>query len=405
MISLDKVSTKSLRNRSFFYADYMLILSVVVLAGLGIVMVASSSMAVSDQQLGDPFYYTKRQTFYVIAGGLFAYLITKVRMEYWHKAGIPLILCALLLLVLVLLPGIGKSVNGATRWIDFGVLNIQVSEPARLFLLIYLAGYLVRRDEEVRQSIWGFLKPMLVFSSAVALILIQPDFGGSAVLLLTALGTMFIAGVQLVQFLFFMLSVGGVFVLLAVSSPYRLQRLTTFLDPWADPFNSGFQLTQSLIAFGSGGVKGAGLGVSVQKLFYLPEAHNDFLFAILAEELGLIGVLSVLVIFTVLIVRGFRISTLAERAGSLFGAYLAFSITLWFSLQAVINIGVNMGILPTKGLTLLFMSSGGSSLFVASIAVGILLRIYHESCCPSVIRRSSPRVSISPMNMDKGVAE
>lgn len=394
--------TKIRQYGNYFCADYILILSAIILTGLGIIMVTSSSIAIADRQLGDPFYYAKRQSFYAFVGIFITYLVTHIRMEYWQKAGMPLIMFALLLLALVLVPGIGRSVNGSMRWMDLGVLSIQVSEPARLFLLVYLAGYLVRRNEEVRQRVWGFLKPMIVFGSAVALILIQPDFGSSAVLLLTALGTMFVAGVRLFQFLVFMLSVGGIFFLLAISSPYRLQRLTTFLDPWADPFDSGFQLTQSLIAFGSGGAKGVGLGSSVQKLFYLPEAHNDFLFAILAEELGLIGVLLVLSIFTVLIIRGFRISTLSERAGGFFGAYLAFSITLWLALQTAINIGVSMGVLPTKGLTLPLMSSGGSSLLVISVAIGILLRIYHESRRSNVIRRTEIRKSSTLSVADEG---
>lgn len=358
--------------------DVILLLSVLFLLCIGLVMVTSASIDISDKQLGDPFYYAKRHLVYLLFGVAAAGLVSRIRLVYWEKSGAMLALGALFLLVLVLIPGMGRTVNGATRWLDLGVIGLQVAEFARLFLLIYLAGYLVRRGQEVRSSIAGFIKPLVVLGAACLLILVQPDFGSAVVLLLTALGVMFLAGVRLWQFSALLISMMVLLTLLAISSPYRMQRLTTFLNPWADPFNTGFQLTQSLIAFGSGGWAGVGLGGSVQKLFYLPEAHNDFLLAILGEELGLLGVWVVLVLFALLVWRGMVIGFTAEKHGFKFGAYLAYGLTLWIAIQAMINTGVSMGLLPTKGLTLPLVSAGGSSLLVMCLGIGLLLRVHLE---------------------------
>lgn len=358
--------------------DKGLLISALLLLVIGIVMVASASMGIADRQYGDPMFYVRRHMLYVGLGVVLAILMQRIRLVHWEKSGAMMILFAFFLLVIVLVPGLGRTVNGATRWLELGFTGLQASEPARLLLLIYMAGYLVRRGEEVRRSFQGFLKPTLLLGLACLLILIEPDFGSAAVLLTTALGMMYLAGVRLWQFILLLLCTGFVFAFLAVSSPYRLQRLTAFLDPWSDPFNTGFQLTQSLIAFGSGGWTGVGLGRSVQKLFYLPEAHNDFLFAILAEELGLIGVLFVLCLIGILIWRSFSIAALAERAGHCFAAYLAYGLALWFAIQSMINIGVNMGVLPTKGLTLPLVSAGGSSMLVMCAAIGLLMRIHLE---------------------------
>jgi cell division protein FtsW len=358
--------------------DRSLIICSLMLLAIGIVMVASASMGIADRQAGDPLSFVRRHAMYVGLGIVLAIILQRIRLMHWEKSGAAMVLFALFLLVLVLIPGLGRTVNGATRWLDLGFVSLQVSEPARLLLIMYLAGYLVRRGEEVRRSFQGFLKPIFLLGLACLLILVEPDFGSAVVLLMTALGMMYLAGVRLWQFATLLLCAGSAVVLLAVSTPYRLQRLTTFLDPWSDPFNTGFQLTQSLIAFGSGGWSGVGLGRSVQKLFYLPEAHNDFLFAILAEELGLFGVLTVLILFAVLIWRAFVIAAQAERAGHFFAAYLANGLALWFALQSMINVGVNMGVLPTKGLTLPLVSAGGSSMLVMCAAVGLLLRINLE---------------------------
>jgi cell division protein FtsW len=289
-----------------------------------------------------------------------------------------LMLGSIILLVLVLIPGVGHTVNGATRWLNFGLFTFQVSEIAKLFLIIYLSGYLLRRGDEVKTNTMGFVKPMLILAVASGLLVLEPDFGAAAVLLMTGLGLIFLGGVRFIQFLLFVAGTLCIMGLLAVSSPYRLARITSFLDPWADPFNSGFQLTQSLIAIGSGGWFGAGLGGSVQKLFYLPEAHTDFLYAIYAEEFGFVGQLCLITVFGLFAWRCFAIARLALLREQAFGAYLAYGVGLLITLQAIINIGVNMGALPTKGLTLPFVSYGGNSILSMSFAVGLVLRVYLE---------------------------
>ncbi|MGA7801430.1 MAG: putative lipid II flippase FtsW, partial [Gammaproteobacteria bacterium] len=352
-----------------------------VLLAVGLVMVTSASMTIADRQTGDPFYYTLRQAIYMSAGLALGLAVMRVRLVHWQRAGMVGLFLALGLLLVVLVPGVGRNINGSTRWIGLGPINLQVSEPTKLLVMIYLAGYLVRRGEEVRQQASGFLKPLAVIGIACVLLLMEPDFGAAAVLLATALAMMFLGGVRWWQFA---LLVGGavlVLAILAVSSPYRMQRLTTFLNPWADPFSSGFQLTQSLIAFGRGGWFGVGLGDSIQKLFYLPEAHTDFLMAVLAEELGLVGVFSVIALYAYLVWRAFAIGAVAEHVGNAFGAYLSYGIGTWLGLQSSINMGVNMGLLPTKGLTLPLLSYGGSSLITTCIALALLLRVDYESRC------------------------
>ena len=294
-----------------------------------------------------------------------------------------LMLGSIILLAFVLIPGVGHSVNGATRWLNFGLFTFQISEIAKLFLIIYLSGYLLRRGDEMQTNTMGFIKPMLILAVASGLLVMEPDFGAAAVLLMTGLGLIFLGGVRFGQFLLFVAGTLCIMGLLAVSSPYRLARITSFLDPWADPFNSGFQLTQSLIAIGSGGWFGAGLGGSVQKLFYLPEAHTDFLFAIYAEEFGFVGQVCLIALFALFALRCFAIAKLALQREQAFGAYLAYGVGLLITLQAFINIGVNMGALPTKGLTLPFVSYGGNSILSMSFAVGLVLRVYLE--CTSAV--------------------
>ncbi|MFP5505305.1 MAG: putative lipid II flippase FtsW [Gammaproteobacteria bacterium] len=361
--------------------DMPLLGAALVLLAIGLIMVTSASIALADRQLGDPFYYSLRQGAYVVVGLAAGALLFQVRMAHWSRAGVPVLLLALLLLVAVLIPGIGREVNGATRWIAIGPVNLQVSEPAKLLLFIYLAGYLVRHGEEVRSRISGFVKPMGVLGLAAILLLAEPDFGATVVLLAAALAMMFLAGVRWWQFAALIGMAVGALSLLAITSPYRMARLTAFVDPWADPFNSGFQLTQSLIAIGRGHWFGVGLGGSVQKLFYLPEAHTDFVFAVWAEEFGLIGVLLLVALYAYLVWRAFSIGSVAQQAGDHFSGYLAYGIATWLGLQSVINIGVNMGALPTKGLTLPLLSYGGSSLVVVCMAIAILLRIDYETRC------------------------
>ena len=345
---------------------------------LGIIMVASASISVADRNLSNPFYYLQRQIVFAVLGVIAAFFVYRIRLVQWEKSGMALLGFALFLLVLVLIPGVGKTVNGSTRWLSLGILNLQVSEVVKLFLLIYVAGYLVRHGEAVRTSLWGFIKPMLMVGLAGLLLLLEPDFGATVVIIGTVLGMMFLGGVRFTQFLSFLSMFGVAALMLVVFSPYRLQRLTSFMNPWADPFDSGFQLTQSLIAIGTGGWFGTGLGGSVQKLFYLPESHTDFLFAVLSEELGFVGVCLVVGLYALLLLRAFRIGLQAEQCGNRFAAYMAYGIGMWLVMQATINMGVNMGLLPTKGLTLPLMSYGGSSLVVSCMAIGFLLRIHNE---------------------------
>lgn len=361
--------------------DMPLVLTVGTLLALGIVMVASTSFGIADANKGisQPFYFLQRQLAHVIIGVGLALSLLQVRIEYLEKIAPFLLLFSLALLMAVLLPWIGREVNGSTRWISLGLFQLQVSEPAKLFVLIYLASYLVRRGDEVRSTVKGFLKPMAVLAVVGLLLLLEPDFGAAAVLVAAALGMMYLAGVRLWQFSVLLLGTAVVLASIVLLSPYRMMRMVSFMDPWADPFNSGFQLTQSLIAFGRGEWFGVGLGASVQKLFYLPEAHTDFMFAVMSEELGLVGALLVVMLFVIFVYRAFTIASIAQKREQHFSAYLAYGIGLLVGLQAFINIGVNMGVLPTKGLTLPFMSYGGSSIVVTCAAVGILLRIRTEA--------------------------
>ncbi len=389
-----KPTLDQLRNR----VDPLLLLSVVALAGLGLVMVASASISIADRATGDPLYYFNRQLVFVAIGLMGVVLTYHMRLELWERASVTLLVVVMVLLVLVLIPGLGKSVNGSSRWLSLGMFNLQVSEPAKLFTIVYLAGYLVRRGDEVRETMKGFLKPIIGLSLISGLLLMEPDYGAIVVLMTTALGMLFLGGVRLWQFVIVLLTVTAVMGLLAVSSSYRLERIMAFMNPWSDPYNSGFQLTQSLIAIGSGSWFGQGLGGSIQKLFYLPEAHTDFLFAVLAEELGLIGVIMVICLFALMVWRCFAIGRKAEQMGMGFAAFLAYGIGVWLGLQAFINMGVNMGMLPTKGLTLPLMSSGGSSMLVVCVAIGLLLRIHRETWAaivPSVaVANSTRRVAL-----------
>ncbi|MBS0380181.1 MAG: putative lipid II flippase FtsW [Proteobacteria bacterium] len=346
---------------------------------LGLVMVTSASVSIASQESGQPFFYLERQLFLTLLGTACAALVFSIPTEMLEKASVPLLAVAVVLLMVVLVPGLGHSVNGSRRWLRLAGANFQVSELARVLVLIYIASYAVRRESELRESFMGLARPLGLLFAAGALLLLEPDFGAATVLFATGFGLLFLAGARL-RYVIAMtaIAVAG-FGVLAVSSSYRMRRLTAFLDPWADPFNSGFQLTQSLIAIGRGQWFGVGLGDSVQKLFYLPEAHTDFLFAVLAEELGLIGVVVTLALFLGLVWRSFYIARLAANAGLKFQAYLAAGFGLWVGIQAFINIGVNMGVLPTKGLTLPLMSYGRSSMIVALAWVGLLMRVYHEA--------------------------
>ncbi|MGH8372667.1 MAG: putative lipid II flippase FtsW [Gammaproteobacteria bacterium] len=359
--------------------DRLLLTLAAVILLLGLVMVASASISLADKATGNPFYYLERQVLYSLIGIAGAVLAYYLPLSLWRRTGFLLLLFAFVLLAVVLVPGIGRHVNGSIRWVVMGPFRLQVSEPARLLILVYIAGYIVRRQDELLNGFKGVLKPMLLLGAALLLLLAEPDFGAAMVLIASAMGMLFFGGARLRDFAVFMVLGATGFVLLTVTSPYRLERLTGFLNPWSDPFDSGFQLTQSLIAIGRGQLFGVGLGESVQKLFYLPEAHTDFLFAVLAEELGLFGSLLVIGLYLAFTWRAVVIARRAAARQQMFAAYLAFGLGLWIGLQAFINIGVNMGLLPTKGLTLPLMSYGGSSLIVMCTAVGLILRVDRET--------------------------
>ena len=364
-------------RQPFRFDPWLTGLSLTLLLG-GLVILASASISISDNATGRPFFYVERQLLAVLIGGIAGAVCLVMPVAVWQRLGRLMLVVGLALLIIVLVPGIGYEVNGSTRWIRLGAMNVQVSEPARLCLLVYLAGYLVRRNRSLREEIGGFLRPMIVLSIACVLLLAEPDFGAAIVLLATALAMMFVAGARWRDFLLFFGIAIVAMVSLAITSPYRLQRVTAFLDPWADPYNAGFQLTQSLIAIGRGDWFGVGLGDGVQKLFYLPEAHTDFVFAVFAEEFGLLGSLLMIALFLALVWRVFALAVQANSAERFFEAYLAIGIGTWLGLQAFINIGVNMGLLPTKGLTLPLISYGRSSMIVSMICVCLLLRIRHE---------------------------
>jgi cell division protein FtsW len=350
---------------------------------VGLVMVTSASMSVAAKDLGDPFYFLERQFIFGFCGVLAALVVTRVPAEQWEKHSLTLLLLGLVLLTLVLIPGLGAKINGARRWLRVGPMNFQVSEIAKVLVLNWVCSYCVRKRSELESTFAGLMKPVGLLFVAGVLLLIEPDFGATTVLFATGFAVLFIAGARL-RYVISLVSVASVlFALLALTSPYRLKRITVFLHPWDDPFNSGFQLTQSLIAIGRGGLFGVGLGSSIMKLFYLPEAHTDFVFAVLAEELGLVGVTCVIALFVALAMRAFQIARMASQAGLKFQSYAALAFGIWLGLQSIVNIGVNMGVLPTKGLTLPLLSYGRSSLMVSLAWLGLVLRIYHEVKCNS----------------------
>lgn len=363
------------RNEDDAAIDGMLLFAVTALALLGLVMVTSATISIAERTVGQTFYYCWRQILFLGVGLVFGAAVYRTRLVHWEKLGPALLTLGFVLLVIVLLPGMGKQVNGATRWLPLGLFNLQVSELVKLFVIVFVAGYMVRHSSAIGEHFSAFIKPVAVAASVSLFLLLEPDFGAAAVLTAVVFGMLFVGGVRLHHFGLVVVTALGALAVLALTSPYRLERLTGFMNPWNDPFASGFQLTQALIAFGRGEWAGVGLGASVQKLFYLPEAHTDFLFSVIAEELGLAGALGVILLFTLLVWRAFAIARRAERVGHRFAAYLAYGIGIWIGLQAYINIGVNMGVLPTKGLTLPFMSYGGSSIVVMCMAIGLLFRV------------------------------
>ena len=373
------LSEMSKRVDGFFIALLALLICV------GIVFEASASVAIAASRTGDAFYYLQRHLVFLTLGMVAALMAFQISMRTWMNLSPWILFVGLILLVLVLIPGLGVRVNGSQRWLHFGLLSFQVSEFAKLAMMLFLAGYLVRRGDELRARWSGFSKPLLVLAMMLVLLLLEPDFGAAVVMSGTVLGLLFLAGIPLMRFLLTLSAAVILLGFLATSSGYRMNRILAFMDPWADQFNSGYQLTQALIAFGRGEWFGVGLGNSLQKLFYLPEAHTDFVFAVIAEETGLFGAGLVIVLLWMLGQRIIRIGRSCIEAACigagpqmLFAGYLVLGIGIMFLIQCFINIGVSCGLLPTKGLTLPFISYGGSSLLIWILLMTLVARAVWE---------------------------
>lgn len=355
--------------------DRPLLWTVLALALAGLVMVTSASLQIAETELGNPFYYGVRHAVYLsISIGVGVLVYCCVPMALLEKFRFLTLPVALIALVLVFVPGLGREVNGSTRWIAIPGVTVQASEIVKLCFVLYLAGYVAQHKAALETRWKAFLAPLGVLGVLTFMLLLEPDFGAVVVLGITAMGLLFLAGVPTLRFLLIGLVVVILAGVVALAEPYRVARLMSFTDPWADQYGAGYQLTQSLIAFGRGSWLGVGLGNSVQKLFYLPEAHTDFVFAVLAEEWGLLGTLAMIAGFVLLGWRVFRIGRSLEERGFLYHAYLVYGTALVLCSQAFINVGVNMGVLPTKGLTLPFVSYGGSSLVISAVMVALVLR-------------------------------
>ncbi len=359
--------------------DFALVLLGLSLLSIGLLAISSASIEYAQWHYDNPWYHTVRHLIYIVIALSAGVVVYRISPDFWQETGWVWLLAALTLLIMVLIPGVGREVNGSQRWLPLGPLTLQPSEFAKLALVIYLAGFLVRKEHEVRSEWRGFLKPMGVLFAVAVLLMVEPDFGATVIVVGTAFGMLFLAGVKLGHFLLVLMGSAGAMSVLVISAPYRVKRLTAYTDPWADPFDTGFQLTQSLIAFGRGEWFGVGLGNSVQKLFYLPEAHTDFVFSIWAEETGFIGALLVIGLYAALIGRVLWVGRRVGMGGNLFGAHICNGAALVFSGQAFINMGVSSGLLPTKGLTLPFISYGGSSLIACCCLLALVLRIDRDS--------------------------
>lgn len=351
------------------------------LMALGLLMVSSASTGIADIYTGNAAYFSIRHGVYACLGALVLLATTQVPLSFWSRIDVVFLLLAIVGLVLVFVPGIGHEVNGSRRWLNLGIIKMQASELAKLAAVFYIAGYLVRRHDEVKQRWSGFLKPLAILAFIVLLLLLEPDFGAVVVLMGAVLIQLFLGGVKAGQFFLLVLATLLIGVFVVSLESYRVERLMAYMDPWApeNVYSTGYQLTQSLIAFGRGEWLGVGLGESVQKLFYLPEAHTDFVFAIWAEETGLVGALLAMGVLCWLLVGMWLTAWRAQLQGQLYAAYIAIGIASLLGLQVIINIGVNIGLLPTKGLTLPFFSYGGSSLLVCCLMVGVVMRIGYET--------------------------
>jgi len=370
--------------------DLDLLVAAGALASLGVIMVASSSIAIADGQHVGPFYYLTRHVVFLALGIGLGAVATRIELEWFERNAFVLLLLAIILLLLVFVPGLGLRINGARRWIRLGIAGFQSVEAVKLMFVVYLASYLVRHRENVQARLLSVIKPLCVAAILVVLLLLQPDFGSAALIIATSIGMVWLGGARLRNLFYLAIPVMPAIAWAAMTSDYRVKRLTSFLNPWEHPFDQGFQLTQALIAIGRGEWLGVGLGGSVQKLFYLPEAHTDFILAVIAEELGFFGILLVLVLFAALVGRALMLGLRAVERGQYFAGYCAFGIGLMIGLQTLVSIGVNLGVLPTKGLTLPLISSGGSSVLMTCAAIGLLLRISFE------VSRAENRLHAAP---------
>ena len=362
-----------------FEYDIWLVGVSIVLVSIGLIMVASASVPMADKNGYVELYFFWRQVAALLIGTGFGFIVLHLPLSLLDRASTLLLFVGIAFLAVILVPGIGREVNGSIRWIQLGPISVQASEPMKLAAIVYISSYLVRHQSHVQTEFVGFIKPVGVMTVIAALLLLEPDFGAATVIFATGLGMLFLGRVPLIRFCSWGLVALAMLASLAMLAPYRMKRLMTFMDPWSDPYDTGFQLTQALIAFGRGEWFGVGLGNSIQKLFYLPEVHTDFVFAVLAEELGMLGTVCVIGLFAFLVWRIFYIGALAQQRGLDFAAYLSYGIGLIIGLEAFINIGVNMGLLPTKGLTLPLISYGSNSLVVVCVMLALVMRVAKES--------------------------
>ena len=373
--------------------DMLLMVAAILLVSVGLVMIASSSIAVADGANKGAFYFLKRHTLFISLGFLCAVVAARTELKTLEKHSFLLMLLAVIMLLAVFLPVFGMRINGARRWLNLFVTSFQPVEAVKLILVVYLASYLVRHRDGVEYKLFGVVKPLMVAGVVIVLLLAQPDFGSSALVIAVTVGMIWLAGARMRNLVLLGLPLVPAIAWAAMTEDYRMKRLTSFLDPWAHPYDDGFQLTQALIAIGRGEWLGVGLGSSVQKLFYLPEAHTDFILSVIAEELGLAGVLFVIALFAVLVGRGLMLGLRGVEIGQRFAGYIAFGLSLMIGLQAIVSIGVNLGVLPTKGLTLPLISYGGSSVLLTCVMVGVLLRATFEINRAIDARAMGPRVA------------
>ncbi|WHN65386.1 putative lipid II flippase FtsW [Cysteiniphilum sp. QT6929] len=372
-------NSKKVRVRATIELDMAFVFLVLGLLAFGWIMVTSASMVDANYDYGNPYFYCVRQGFFAVLGIGAMICALLVPTDNYQKIYKLWLIIAFVLLVAVLIPHIGREVNGSRRWIPLIVINVQVSEVVKLCAIMYFSSYLVRFGDVARETFKGVVKPLIILAAMAGLLLKEPDFGASVVMFTCVFGIMFMAGVKLRWFIILIVLGGVAATFLVLFEPYRLARLNGFMNPWADANNTGYQLVQALISYGRGGWLGDGLGSGIQKQFFLPEAHTDFIVSVVAEELGAVGVIVLLMVYAYLIWKGMRIASLAYVLNRHFQSYVAYGISFWVAFQVIVNIGVNIGVLPTKGLTLPLISFGGSSLLIMCFALGILLRIDFEN--------------------------